>query len=128
MNATNCPRCGRFFTRIRSSVCPVCEKAEEELFQKLKAYIEENPLCRMAELAEATDVSTKRITQFIRDGRLEISKGMMGEITCDSCGAPIRSGHYCDKCAVNMSRSVDKMFGKVKDDSARSRGMHTSKH
>ena len=76
MQASNCPRCGRLFTKIRSPVCPACEKAEEKGFEALRTYIDENPGCSLAELSEATNTPAKRILQYIRDGRLEISKGM----------------------------------------------------
>ena len=112
MEALNCPRCGRLFTKIRANVCPSCEKAEEETFVKLRAYIEENPSCTLSELAEKTEVSIKRITQFIRDGRLEISRGMHGEIVCTKCGKPILSGRYCDSCITEIGQNVNTMFGK----------------
>lgn len=124
MNASNCPRCGRLFTSIRSNVCPNCEKAEEETFQLLKAYIGEYPMCTLAELHEATNVPLKRITQFIRDGRLEISKGMVGEIVCDKCGKPIARGRYCETCALAITQNVNEMFSSLdKKDSGQK--MHT---
>jgi flagellar operon protein (TIGR03826 family) len=129
MTATNCPRCGRLFTQVRSPVCPACEKAEEEVFNRLKDYIEENPFCTMAALSDATHVSTKQITRFIRDGRLEISKGMSYEIGCEKCGKPIQTGRYCDSCAVEISRQVNQMFGKMPievDSSIGSKRMHVS--
>ena len=112
MNATNCPRCGRLFTKFRAPVCPACEKAEEETFKRIVEYIEENPLCNMRELSEAVNVPIKIITQYIRDGRLEVSKGMMGDITCSSCGKPISSGRYCEACATDISMGVNELFGK----------------
>jgi len=124
LNATNCPRCGRFFTQIRSPICPACEKADEEVFQKLKVYIDENPACTMAELSQSTSISVGRITQFIREGRLEISKGMMNDITCEMCGKPVRTGRYCDKCAVEMLRRVNTMFGRVAPNTESYTGPH----
>jgi len=112
LTATNCPRCGRVFTKIRNNVCPACEKIEEETFNVLKAYIEENPLCNMGQLSEATKVPIKRITQYIRDGRLEISQGMQGEIACSTCGKPIKTGRYCEACAIEIGKNVNEMFGK----------------
>jgi len=110
MQAMNCPRCGRVFTKIRSPVCPACEKEEEESFDAIKQYINDNPGCTLAELAEATGSSARRITQYIREGRLEISKGMSGEIKCDKCGKPITRGRYCDSCAIQVQRDVLTMF------------------
>jgi flagellar operon protein (TIGR03826 family) len=112
MEARNCPRCKKIFNYVRSPVCPACEKEEEETFVALRNFIDENPGCRMAELSETTGVSIKRITQYIRDGRLEISKGMSGEIKCDNCGKPIMRGRYCDVCAVKMHQNLNDMFKK----------------
>lgn len=115
MEAKNCPRCGRLFTSLRGNVCQGCEKAEEESFQTLKEYIDENPFCTLAELAEGTKISVKRITQYIRDGRLEISKGMHEDIGCEKCGKPITRGRYCDNCLVNITQGLNEMFGKFED-------------
>jgi len=101
---------------IRTPVCPACEKSEEETFQVLRGYIDDNPLCTMAELTDATKIPIKRITQFIRDGRLEISKGMIGEITCNKCGKPILTGRYCETCATEIGKNVNELFGKLGGD------------
>lgn len=114
MEARNCPRCNKLFTKIRSPVCPACEKVEEETFDKLKNYISDNQGCTMAELSTETGVPVKLITQFIRDGRLEISKGMTGEITCDRCHTPILRGRYCEPCAIATQRDVADLFKKDK--------------
>jgi len=103
---------------IRSPICPNCEKAEEETFEKLKEYIGDNPGCNMAQLSTETGVPVKIITGFIRDGRLEISKGMVGEIVCDRCKTPIIRGRYCESCALAAQREVVDLFKKDKTKNA----------
>ena len=110
MPASNCPRCGRLFNRIITSVCPACEKKDEEVFQKLRAYIEENPNCTITQASDATDVSHRRILMYIREGRLEMSKGMQDEVTCGKCGIPIQRGNYCEKCVVNMALELQDTY------------------
>ena len=126
MEARNCPRCKRVFNYIRNPVCPACEKEEEETFHRIKQFLDDNPMCNMKELAEGTDVSVKRLTQYIRDGRLEISKGMVGEIRCDQCGAPISRGRYCETCALTIQNNVKNLF---RDNDLKKKGnahqMHT---
>jgi flagellar operon protein (TIGR03826 family) len=106
MEVVNCPRCGRVFTRISKPVCPACVKEDEDTFEKVRAYVKENPLCSMKELSDETSVSVKRITQYIRDGRLEISHGMAGEITCTQCGRPILTGRFCEQCAMEIKMTA----------------------
>lgn len=126
MEARNCPRCHKMFSYIRSPLCPLCDREEEETFQKLKQYIEDNPLCSLKSLSEETGVSTKRITGFIRDGRLEISKGMHGEFKCDSCGRPILRGKFCDRCIVKINQNAADAFKKDVPDENRGARMHTT--
>ncbi len=106
MEVINCPRCGRVFTKINKSVCPACVKEDEETFERVRSYVKENPLCTMTELSEETKVSVKRITQYIRDGRLEITKAMAGAITCAVCGKPIITGRFCEKCAMDIKMTA----------------------
>jgi len=106
MAAANCSRCGRLFNKISGSVCPACDKKNEEIFQKLREYIHENPTCNISELSESTGVTVKRILQYIREGRIEMSKGMHGEVTCSKCGLPISIGNYCEKCMLDIAQDL----------------------
>ena len=112
MQAKNCPRCGKLFNEIKSPVCPACEKAEEDDFQRVREYIGENELSTLQEISEATGVRAKKIIQYIKDGRLEVTNGMNGEIVCESCATPLRRGRFCDKCLIALNRSVNSIFGK----------------
>jgi hypothetical protein len=60
----------------------------------------------MKQLSDDTNVSVKRITQYIRDGRLEISHGMAGEIICTQCGRPILTGRFCEQCAMDIKMTA----------------------
>jgi ribosomal protein L32 len=109
MNATNCPRCGRIFTRISAPVCKDCEKAEEEKFEEVRAYVKENPHSSAQEVSEKCEISVKRILQYVRDGKLEISVGMEGLATCSKCGRPIKSGRMCERCIKNLTGTLSDM-------------------
>lgn len=130
METKNCPRCGRLFQEINDHVCPRCVKAEEDLFQNVKTYINDNPMCTLKDVMEETGISHKRILQYVKDGRLEISKGMHGEFKCEKCGKPLTRGKFCESCIVKMDLEVREMFGKVQHDEPKSRTgakMHTTK-
>lgn len=106
MNAINCPRCGRMFTKINLPICKECEKAEAEKFEEVRLYVKENPHSSAQDVSEKCEVSVKRILQYVRDGRLEISQGMEGLNTCTKCGRPIKSGRMCERCVKNTSSAL----------------------
>ncbi len=106
MDVRNCPKCGKLFTYSNYPICPACKKDEDEKFELLKSYINDNPSCSMIELSENTGVTMKRILKYIKEGRLEISKGMRGELRCESCGEPIDKGRYCNSCVIKINQQV----------------------
>jgi flagellar operon protein (TIGR03826 family) len=112
MEMRNCPKCGKIFAYTAKPICKSCEQKEEETFETIRDYMEQNPTCNLGELSEATGVSPKLITRFIREGRLQITSGLRGEITCESCGKPILTGRYCEDCFLQVSREVEALFSK----------------
>ena len=117
MEAMNCPRCGRVFVRVFESICDKCVKEEENIFEKVREYVKDNPGQTIKEVADACEVTTKRILQYIRDGRIEAGTGMHGEIVCSKCGKPINVGRMCEKCILDTSFQVNEM-----KEAARNRG------
>ncbi len=126
MEVRNCPRCGKVFTAITQNICPECIKKEEELFDNLKKFMEDNPGCNMAQIVEGTGISAKRIMRYIREGRLEITKGMQGELTCESCHKPITRGRFCDACAVKINNNMTELFKDNKAKQNTGAKMHTT--
>lgn len=109
MNAMNCPRCGKIFVKISSPICDKCVKEEEEIFEKVRTYVRENPNQSIQEICEACEVTTKRVLTYLRDGRLEASQGLQSESSCSKCGKPIRSGRMCESCVVAVNLQVGDM-------------------
>ena len=106
MRAVNCPRCGRLFNKILSPVCAKCEKEEEEQFKHLRDYIEEFPFANINEVSDETGIKTKRILQYIREGRIIVSSGLAGELRCAQCGTAIEEGSFCPPCAAKMAKDL----------------------
>jgi len=107
----NCPVCGKVFVFVTRNLCPECAAKEEEEFRKVKDYLYEFPGATMEEISEKTGVSTKRILEFLREGRLILKKENVNILLrCEMCGAPILAGRLCEKCAGDMK----KKFGVVK--------------
>ena len=113
MAAVNCPRCGRAFqvkdndVEYLDKVCPRCERLDENIFQTIKQYLQENPMATVTDVVEDTGASVKTITRFLRQGRLEITQGMSGFLKCLKCGASIKTGKYCNECEVYMVKDFN---------------------
>ena len=104
MDIRNCRKCGNIFNYVVGPIiCPACREKQEEEFQKVKKYVLENPRVSIQQVSEECDVDAVQIKQWIREERLEIAEGSSLFINCELCGAPIRSGRFCDKCRVEMS-------------------------
>ena len=128
MEIANCPKCGKIFQKYSDPICESCMKKEEELFQSVRKYLVDNPDCRLDEVSKETGVSVKKIMRYLKEGRLEVSKGLEGSLHCEQCDKPIASGRYCDKCIIELSHAVDDMFGNVaraKEKSSKGVKMHT---
>lgn len=119
MEVKNCKRCGRVFNVLSGEdICPVCKKSVEEEFAKVKEYVLENKGASVEKVAKDNDVSMKRIRQWIKEERLELSDPLLSGITCEKCRAPICTGRYCDSCKSNMANSLKSAFEKPKPQAA----------
>ena len=104
MSLKNCKRCGILFNFQEHSVCQQCLGKEEEDFQKIWDYMREHPGVSVLELSRKTGVEPAVITRFRREGRLasdEMNDDSGGKV-CESCGAPIYQGRYCNKCVGKL--------------------------
>lgn len=101
----NCPKCGNVFTYIRNPICKDCQEKEDEIFEIVRKYIKENPDKTITEVAEATDVTPKKIMKFIKDGKIDVSSSSI-RASCEACGKPILAGRYCDSCAANITKGL----------------------
>lgn len=105
MDVRNCRICGNIFNYVVGPVmCPACRQKLEEKFQEVKNYIRENKGVKIPEVAKACDVDANQIRQWLRENRLELSAESADGLLCESCGKPIRSGRFCDKCMLNMTK------------------------
>jgi len=114
MEMANCLRCRKLFPRINEPICDDCKKREEDLFLAVKEFLRENPKSTILKISEVTGASHKRITQWLREGRLELSSGS-GDLQCRGCGKDITSGNYCDPCFIQVNQDIDSMFSNNKD-------------
>lgn len=112
MNVKNCRKCGKMFNYVFGPIiCSECMSAQEELFQKAKKYVQDNPGCDIQELSENVEVDAQQIRQWIREERLQFSDDSPIRIACEGCGSMISSGRYCQACKNNMSNGLQSAFG-----------------
>ncbi len=107
MNIRNCRVCGRIFNYVSGpSTCQICRESLEAKFQEVKDYIREHKGVGIMEVSEACDVDPAQIRQWLREERLEVTEDSAMYLTCESCGEPIRSGRFCEKCKNNMTQDL----------------------
>ncbi len=108
MNVRNCRKCGKIFNYVSGPpICMQCRENMEKKFQEVKAYIMDNHHATIPQVAEACDVSTSQIQQWLRDERLEVAEGSGIVLYCENCEAPIRCGRFCDKCKNTMAHRLN---------------------
>lgn len=108
MDVRNCRNCGRLFNYIGGpNICQACRDETEKKFADVKEYIQDNPHCSMQDISDANDVTINQIRQWVREERLQFSDDSPIGIECESCGAIIKTGKYCEACKNKMANSLN---------------------
>ena len=79
---------------------------------EVKSYIWEHANATIPEVAEACDVSQNQIQQWLKDERLQLAEGSSITLFCESCGAAINSGRFCEKCKNSMANQLNESIRK----------------
>ena len=106
MAIINCPKCGKLFSNESGEICALCRKDDLDAFEKVRQYIKENPDRSITEVSKETEVSQRKIIRYIREGRIEISKGMLDDVRCEACNKPIVTGRYCPECSARLASDL----------------------
>lgn len=115
MDVRNCRNCRNIFNYVVGPIlCPACREKLEEQFQTVKKYIQDNPKVSIQQVSADCDVDASQIKQWIREERLEIAEGSALLINCETCGAPIHSGRFCDKCKMDMATGFRNVMNESK--------------
>lgn len=110
MNIANCPSCGKVYMKNPQGMCANCLREIEEQFLKCSKYLRDNRGTTLVELSEATSVSIRQITKFIREGRISIANTPNMSYACETCGEPIREGTICENCRGKLAREVGHLY------------------
>jgi flagellar operon protein (TIGR03826 family) len=106
LNIDYCPRCGKIFAKGIRDICPACVKTVEEEYERCVEYLRKNNGANIQELSEATEVSVKQITKFIREGRISLANAPNLMYPCEVCGILIREGLMCDRCRNRLRNDI----------------------
>lgn len=122
MNLANCPRCGKLFAKGIRDVCPACVREIDKQYESCANYLRENRGASITELSDATEVSIKQITKFIREGRISLMDAPNLAYPCESCGVLIQTNNLCDNCRKRLINGSKNLF----DESAQSEAKRLS--
>ncbi|MBO8164278.1 MAG: flagellar protein [Brevibacillus sp.] len=108
----NCSRCDALFVQTVRDVCPKCYQEIEHEYEKCAKFLRkrENRGATIYQLSDATGVSVKQITRFIREGRISVLENPNLGYPCDNCGTMIQSGNYCNTCAKSLKRLIEQQL------------------
>lgn len=122
MNIANCPRCGRIFAKGIRDVCANCVREIEKEYELCVEFLRENRGATINEVSEATGVSVRQITRFIREGRISFVDAPNLVYPCESCGKNIRQGNLCDDCRKKFTKQAQQIRDELlKDDEPQTR-------
>ncbi|MGD6878730.1 TIGR03826 family flagellar region protein [Bacillus infantis] len=106
----NCPYCDKVFVKSQfHDICNDCWKEEELRYETVYQYIRkrENRTATMEQVVIATGIEETLILKFIRTGKLKLAQFPNLGYPCDKCGAYIREGKICQKCAKELRKDIN---------------------
>ncbi|WP_028550999.1 flagellar protein [Paenibacillus sp. UNC451MF] len=109
LNVDNCDRCGKIYVKNNYGLCGQCLKDIDLQYEKCLKYLREQRSCSIHELSEATEVSVKQITKFIREGRISIKNNPNMSYHCEICSTPIREHTICESCRQRLAKDANHM-------------------
>lgn len=97
---SNCQYCGGDLKNVTVGTyqCLQCGKENYDYLQTVRNYLDRNGAKSAVVIARETGVPRSSVDHFLRQEFLEIPKSSEERISCSKCGAPIRSGIYCERC------------------------------
>lgn len=84
--------------------CERCGRENYDDFQTIRNYLEKAGATSAIVIEQATGVPRRIIEYFFREEYLEIPKNSPIRLSCERCGAPIRTGTLCDDCKAGLTQ------------------------
>ncbi|WKA53924.1 TIGR03826 family flagellar region protein [Planococcus shixiaomingii] len=108
----NCTICGRLFLQVHTDHCLDCYKNIEQDYERVSEFLknDQNRMATIAEVTEATGVSSKRMTEFIREGRIFADDYPNLGYACSRCGKMIKKQLLCNTCFDDFATDVNRVL------------------
>ncbi len=137
LDIRTCEKCHTLFQYVgygSEFLCPKCYKEENEMFEKVRKFLRDNPGSNLTKVAEMCEVDSKIIQRWITEGRIELLSDELPALKCRRCGATIYSGRFCNSCKRYMvsqfgndEKIWDKKYRNPKEDQYESKNEHAKK-
>ena len=112
-----CEKCGSRkidYKGVGEYACSQCGFFMYDDYGIVRNYLERNPGATQTEVSRDTGISKSKIRQLLKDDKIEIAEGSLVFMTCEKCGAGIRSGYLCNNCkAEELKNSVSKKVSNI---------------
>lgn len=104
----NCSRCDALFVQAVRDICPKCYQQVEQEYELCARFLRkrENRGSTIYQVSDATGVSVKQITKFIKEGRISVTGNPNLGYPCESCGNMIRVGTRCEDCIKDLKHEI----------------------
>jgi len=109
MALSNCAECGKLFAKVRSRICPACEKQEDELLEQVKDFIRDEGVRSLLQIIDGTGVDYERLMKWVTEGRLQLKNVEMPKTGCKKCGKPLDGGDICGACKRELAQAIGSM-------------------
>ena len=109
LNIRNCARCKRIFAPASNErICPDCRAEEQEMEDRVKAYVRDHPGITVNQLIDGSGAPAKLVWRLIQQGEFENSGLKDAKYPCGRCGKIITRGVYCSECAGKLKENAQK--------------------
>jgi hypothetical protein len=79
-----CKHCHKQFkSRFKAYSCNECRKKDEDYFNEIEAYLREYPNSNAIQISEALGITAYQVLNYLKEGRLNISKGRFERLDDD---------------------------------------------
>lgn len=104
-----CEKCGgaMIYKGVGEYHCEQCDAVSYDDYGKVRLFVEQHPGATIVDAEVGTGVPHKVIRRLLREDRLEVATGSRTFLSCRACGAPIRSGEFCPKCAAKQPKIAE---------------------
>ena len=116
MSLKYCPECDKLYAENPVGICLACQQAEEPMAALVADYLRERQRASIEEVHQATGVKHKTILRMIRAGRISSEHGFSVFFNCETCGAPIPDGRFCEPCSRKMSGQLQEKAREIAEE------------